>query len=111
MVESNWKELKSPSGKEIRYHLKSEDYVDQIVIREDEKETIIKYEIRSKEPYDILSISNGAYYVEIRLENDANSEDPFFTYPSALEETNIDEIIDNIKKYILDLVSNILNLS
>lgn len=95
--------------------------VDTVIIREmndssgltSANEIYVNYKILHNEPYDSLIIQNkkSKYVIEIRIEKNENKEDPFFTYKCYYENKTAEEIANDIKKYIMTLITDALNLS
>lgn len=105
MASPGWKQLKSPNG-EVRYHVMGEDFVDEILIKQNnEEELTIKYTIDG-----VLVIRSKN--TEITIKPTSNDfEDPFFIYETYFNSVaNVEEAIKDIKEYILEIVKYALSL-
>jgi len=47
-------------------------------------------------------------HLTLELEPEIGDEDPFFTYPDKLDEWNIKKLREDIKKYIMDIIDDLL---
>lgn len=96
MPQGGWKELKSPDGgkKEVKYHQLNDEFVDEIKILDNGQEITIKYSI---DGVILLRTKN----TEIIIKPLGDFEDPYFSYSKYFESTPVDEIISDIKDYML----------
>jgi len=47
-------------------------------------------------------------HLTLELEPEIGDEDPFFTYPDKLDEWDIKKLLEDIKKYIMDIIDDLL---
>jgi len=47
-------------------------------------------------------------HLTLELEPEIGDEDPFFTYPDKLDEWDIKKLREDIKKYIMDIIDDLL---